>query len=285
MRRHRFDAMGTWVECLVDTGPGPAVRAAFRDVELEFERLEAMLSRFRPDSELSRLNRERSIVASEELRELVELSLVAREQTGGRFDPTLHDAICAAGYDRTFRELTGHGSSDVGPSGGGEVSVRADSIQLGPRASLDLGGIAKGFAADRCVAMLAPHGPALVNAGGDLAISGPRASGPWPVAVEVPGHRLTLALDRGGLATSGRDRRRWRVGGEVRHHLIDPSTLRPARGAPLSVTVAGPSAAAAEVSAKAVFLAEDPAGEATRAGTPAVIVSADGDVRLVGLPA
>jgi thiamine biosynthesis lipoprotein len=285
MRRHRFDAMGTWVECLVDTGPGPAVRAAFRDVELEFERLEAMLSRFRSDSELSRLNRDRSIVASEELRELVELSLLARDQTGGRFDPTLHDALCAAGYDRTFADIAGGAPAEVRASGGGQIKIQGDRIELGPGASLDVGGIAKGYTADRCVNMLAAQGPALVNAGGDLAISDPLSSGAWPVAVDVPGRPLTLALERGGLATSGRDRRRWRSDGEERHHLIDPATLRPAKAGPLSVTVAAASATAAEIQAKAIFLASDPAAEATRAGTPAVIVGGDGEIRLVGLAA
>jgi thiamine biosynthesis lipoprotein len=213
----------------------------------------------------------------------VQLGLAAREETGGRFDPTLHDAICAAGYDRTFAQVQGDRAAETSASGGGPVTIRGSRIELGPGASLDLGGIAKGWAADRCVRMLAVHGPALVNAGGDLAVSGPRAGGAWPVAVDVPGHRLTLALDRGGLATSGRDRRRWRAGGEHRHHLIDPRTLRPAEGTPLSVTVAGPSATAAEVLAKAIFLADDPEQEAARAGAPTVIVAGDGGTRIVGV--
>ena len=163
--------------------------------------------------------------------------------------------------------------------------IRGRRIELGRNASLDLGGIAKGYAADRCVAWLAAHGPALVNAGGDLAVSGPRSHGPWPVAVDVPGHALTLALERGGLATSGRDRRRWLRDGEERHHLIDPRTLRPAEGGPLSVTVAAESATAAEVRAKALFLARDAEHEARCSGTAAVIVSNRGETHVVGVPA
>jgi thiamine biosynthesis lipoprotein len=283
LQRRRFPAMGTWVECLVDASRGRAVEAALRAVEDEFARLEAMLSRFRRDSELSRLNRERSIAASDELRELVELSVDARERTGGRFDPTLHDAICAAGYDRTFNDIVDEGGRGIQASGCGEVVLRGNHIELGAGASLDLGGIAKGYAADRCAAMLAAHGPALVNAGGDLAVSGPRADEPWAVGVEVPGHSVSLALDRGGLATSGRDRRRWRRDGEDRHHIIDPLTLRPAENAPLSVTVAAGSATEAEILAKAVFLAPDARHEAELRGTPAVIVEGDGHTRLVGL--
>ena len=63
------------------------------------------MSRFRPDSELSRLNRDGAIDASQDLAEVVELALAARERTGGRFDPTIHDALVGAGYDRTFDEL------------------------------------------------------------------------------------------------------------------------------------------------------------------------------------
>jgi thiamine biosynthesis lipoprotein len=292
--RHRFDAMGTWVECLVEAPPSRALRDALHAVEAEFERLERLLSRFRPESELARLNRERSLdEASDDLLELVALAREARDRTGGRFDPTLGGALVTAGYDRTFAELArgapGGGTPAAGATppaadaAGGELTVRGRRIELGPGASLDLGGIAKGFAADRCAAWLDEHGPALVNAGGDLAVSAPRSDGPWPVAVDVPRGTLTLAVGAGGLATSGRDRRRWLRDGEERHHLIDPATLRPAEGGPLAVTVAGPSATAAEVSATALFLAgAGAAREAERARTPAVIVTEAGDTRLVG---
>ncbi len=284
MQRRSFDAMGTWVECYVEAPATPELTRALEAVEREFARLEAMLSRFRPESELSRLNRERSIEASEELRELTVVALEAREQTGGRFDPTLHDAVVAAGYDRTFAELADDGAETPPAAGGGEVTITGNRIELGPNASLDLGGIAKGYAADRCVPMLAKHGPALVNAGGDLAISGPRPFGRrWPVAVEVPSGLLTVELDGGGVATSGRDRRRWRRDGEERHHLIDPRTLRPAKGGPLSVTVAAGTATAAEVLAKALFLADDAEREAKLAGMAAVIVPDDGQPCLVGI--
>jgi thiamine biosynthesis lipoprotein len=290
LQRHRFEAMGTWVECLVEAPASAALAAAFDGVEREFARLERMLSRFRPDSELSRLNRERALEdASDELLELTRLALAARVETGGRFDPTLHDALVAAGYDRTFAEVS-HFESDCqrfpaapGSARRREVTIRGRRVALGPGASLDLGGIAKGWAADRCVRGLAVHGPALVNAGGDLAVSGPRANGAWPVAVALRTGSLTLALDGGGLATSGRDRRRWTRGGEERHHLIDPRTLRPARGGPLSVTVTAPTATEAEVRAKALFIAGDVARDALPPGTAAVIVPEEGEPVLIGL--
>jgi FAD:protein FMN transferase len=286
MQRLSFAAMGCRVEALLEAPPSHAVHAALARVRDEFERLEQVFSRFRSDSELSRLNEAGSLEASDDLLAVVELALDARERTAGRFDPTLHDALVAAGYDRTFRELERvPASARPAPDPGSprDVGLRGRRIELGPGVRLDLGGIVKGYAADRCVRMLAPLGPCLVNAGGDLAVAGSRSEGPWPVAVDVPHGELTLAVACGGLATSGRDRRRWRRQGEQRHHLIDPATCRPAAGGPLTVTVAAPSATEAEVAAKAIFLAGARAEhEAELLGAPAVIVEGDGSARLVG---
>ena len=103
MLRRAFRAMGTDVELLLDAEPGERAERALDRAEAEFERLEQVMSRFRDDSELSRLNRDGRIAdASPDLVRVVELALEAREATGGRFDPTVHDAVVAAGYDRTF---------------------------------------------------------------------------------------------------------------------------------------------------------------------------------------
>jgi thiamine biosynthesis lipoprotein len=287
MERLTFRAMGTSVEALVEAAPSAAVLAGLAGVRAEFERLEDVFSRFRADSELMRLNEAGSIEASDDLLEVVELALAARERTAGRFDPTLHDALVAAGYDRTFDRLDEDGAAPAARAAaltsGGDVAIHGRRIELGPGVRIDLGGIVKGFAADRCARRLARVGPCLVNAGGDLAVAGTRRAGPWPVAVRLPRGELTLAVAAGGLATSGRDRRRWRRDGQQRHHLIDPATLEPAAGGPLSVTVAAPSATEAEVLAKRLFLAGERAErEAEAVGTPAAIVNSDGGLRLVG---
>ena len=260
IERHLFHAMGTEVECLVDGDAG----TRFVEVEREFARLEALLSRFRPDSELSRLNAAGELHASDELLEVTRLALAARERTGGMFDPTVHDAVVAAGYDRTFDRIEVDGPSPAGRSRcGGRVEIEGRRVRLAHGVRLDLGGIAKGWAADRGAAILAPAGPCLVNAGGDLAIRG----GEWPVAVE--GTDLVLALGDGALATSGRDRRRWRRDGHEQHHLIDPSTGRPAATEILRATVVAATAVEAEVLAKVAFLGGRP-------GVPHVLVLADG---------
>jgi thiamine biosynthesis lipoprotein len=283
MHRHEFTAMGTRVECFSEAERVTA-GIGFGTVEREFARLEQLLSRFLPDSELSRLNRDRVIEAGAELLELVVRSLDARQETGGRFDPTVLNALVAAGYDRTF-ELVGSDCAGTTGSlrpGGGRVSVdrRSGRIELHGDARLDLGGIAKGWAVDRACGLLAEHGACLINAGGDIAARGLARDGAWPVGLETPGGERVLGLSSGAMATSGSDRRRWRQGGALRHHLIDPATGSPARSNLLRVTVVASSATQAEVWAKALFLsgAQDAVEEAAARGLECVVVTTDGCV-------
>jgi FAD:protein FMN transferase len=283
MERHAFRAMGTEVEILLEADPWPDAVLGLASAEAEFERLEALLSRFRPESQLSRLNAEGALPdADEALVEVVELAFAARERTGGLFDPSIHDALVAAGYDRSFELLTPRrasssrpGESPVGPAHGGgrgDCSPRGRHLTLPEGSRLDLGGIAKGYAVDRAVALLAPLGSCLVNAGGDLAVGGPERV--WPIGVETPLGPISLGLRRGALATTGRDKRRWYVDGDERHHLVDPRTGRPVQNGVERVTVTAPTAVEAEVAAKAVFLGGRAAAE--RLGIPALLVYRDG---------
>ena len=270
MLERRFPAMGTEVELLLDAPPHEAAERSLGAAESEFHRLEALLTRFRPDSELSRLNAAGMLDAGPDLLRVVGLALDARERTGGLFDPTVHDALVAAGYDRTFATVAPDGPA-APPAGGvcgGAVEFDRTTIRLEPGFRLDLGGIAKGDAVDRACELLAAAGPCLVNAGGDLAVRG----GSWPVAVpDGP----TLELSAGALATTGRDRRTWRRGGRELHHLIDPRTGRPAETSLLRVTVVAATTVEAEVLAKAAFLGAE-------VDAPRVLVTAAGDVVLAG---
>ena len=283
MQRHVFAAMGTDVELLLDARPTADVLLALVSAEQEMTRLERLLSRFREDSELSALNRAGRLYAGPELARVTELAVAASRRTGGRFDATVHDALVAAGYDRSFRQLNGVVAIAPRPVAcGGTVAVDVTTglIQLEPGFRLDLGGIAKGYAVDRLCDLLAPWGPCLVDAGGDIAVCGPG----WPVGVETADGMVTLELDSAAVATSGLDRRRWRTTAGDAHHLIDPTTGQPALGDLLRVTVVADRAVDAEVHAKSLFLAGTAQAEleANKAGVPAVLVTVDGRTVFAG---
>ena len=283
MVRHAFHAMGTSVEVLLDVEPSLDTVLGLASTERLFWRLEDSMSRFDPASELSRLNDQGWLDVSDDFASVVGLALDARTRTGGRFDPTMHEALVAAGYDRSFDRIPLRASGRrAAPKAavGGDVRIIGRRIVLESGTRLDLGGIAKGYAVDRAVELLAPLGPCLVNAGGDLAVSDVPDTDVWPVAVETPDGPLTLGVREGALATSGQDKRRWENG----HHLIDPRTGRPAETDLLRVTVAAPSAVEAEVAAKSLFLAgaDAAAQEADATHTPALLVTTDGRTLKVG---
>jgi thiamine biosynthesis lipoprotein len=278
-----FKAMGTEFELHLEC-PEADADTLLVDAETEVRRLERMLSRFDPGSELSLLNEQGRRVVAPELAELVQLAVEARERTGGRFDATVHDAVVGAGYDRSFEELR---PSSVSPAPAPvarstRITVdRASGLVELAGCRIDLGGIAKGWTADRLVERLSPAGPALVNAGGDIACAGRS----WPIGVETPEGALTIELETGGLATSGRDRRHWVTDAGDAHHLIDPRTGRPADGELLTVTAVAATAAEAETIATSLFLAgsvDRAADEAEALGVPAVLVTRDRVTRLAG---
>jgi FAD:protein FMN transferase len=276
--RRQFRAMGTNVELL---SAGDRTEQALETAEGEFHRLEALLSRFRPDSELSRLNDAKTLSVHPDVSVVVELALQARGRTEGRFDPTVHDAVVAAGYDRSFELVPADAAAPItAVACGGGVRVEGVRIELDSGVRLDLGGIGKGYAVERAASLLASAGACLVNAGGDLAVRG----GSWPVGLETADGWITLELERGAIATSGRDRRRWRRNGQELHHLIDPGTGAPAETDLLRVTVVAADAVEAEVWAKALFLAGEEAGaaEANERELPSVFVTADGRTLLAG---
>ena len=295
--RHTFRAMGTDIECLLERPHDDLADRALAGAEAEFFRLETCFSRFLPTSDLSLLNAAGEAEVGADLLCLVEAAVAAREETQGRFDPTIHDALLAAGYDRSFEllDLPAAGSAVAVAMTrasqvvrcGGEVHIDRERsrIRLAAGTRLDLGGIAKGHAADRVSDCLAPAGPCLVSAGGDIAVRGEPSAGTWAIAVPTPDGGITLGLSQGGLATSGVDRRHWRRDGVECHHVIDPAIGLPAVTDLLRVTVTAGSAREAETRATSLLLAGDfeAAGtEADAIGMPCVLVGRDGRTRLAG---
>lgn len=267
MQSLHFRAMGCQMMAALDS-PSPRAETHLAEVPRWFEEWECRLSRFREDSELSKLNRSegREVQVSPVLWEVLQLALHAARSSDGLVSPTVLDALVVAGYDRTFEALQSSGSPTPHPAptpGASWRTVTLDeyvrAVCLQPGVRLDLGGVAKGWAADRAACRLAEHGPALIDAGGDIAVSGPMADGSrWPIGVADPhdlgGQIATLALDGGAVATSGRDYRRWERDGEARHHIIDPRTGRPAETDVLSATIVAPTAREGEVAAKVALI-------------------------------
>lgn len=270
LERHEFRAMGT--SCAVAVYASARERSdalrALGAARAEVAECERVLTRFDPHSDLSRLNRAAGRWVDVDARVLAALqaSLRARRQTHGRFDPTILPALIAAGYDRTFDELEPRPAADIeGWRSSARVDVDADNgrARVAAGAAVDLGGIGKGFSAERALRAMRWAWPeltgGLVDLGGDIAFYGvPAGASAWHVAVadpRVPGNTLTtLRLGGAAIATSGRDRRRFGPGRSL-HHLIDPATGAPADSGPLAVTVVAPDATEAEAHATALAMA------------------------------
>jgi thiamine biosynthesis lipoprotein len=275
-----FQCMTTDIELYVRNSDRQLAADALDGVQDFFYSVEARFSRFRADSELSKLNRAsgREVQVSPELCELAELAISAAEYSGGLFDPTIIGALESAGYDRSIDLIRRDGvrpavssiPPQVAGAGAEARAIRVDrrqrTVALPEGVRLDLGGIAKGWAVDRAAAMLVGLGPGLVNAGGDLRAWGDQpGSGEergWLAAVDnpnQPGEDVAwLWVRESAVATSSTAARRWAGG----HHLIDPRTGRPAETDLVSVTVAAPAVTTAEVAAKVVLILGRAAGMA-----------------------
>jgi FAD:protein FMN transferase len=243
---HRFRSMGC--EILV----GGAAPAELRAIERLFEERDRTFTRFRDDSELSRVNASAApVMVSQDFASALNVALGAAFATDGLVDPTLGAAVESAGYDCDFADIEERSESHPRPrsSPGRWQSVRLTGRLLARPCDvrLDLNGIVKALAVDDALACIA--GVGFVSAGGDLATRG-------PVTVAVPGGDVVQVLE-GGIATSGTARRRWSRGGVEQHHLIDPRTGLPCRSPWTQVTVVGASCLAADVCAKAAFLLGD----------------------------
>jgi len=291
-----FRAMGCGFRVCVSVPDPQVARAAVRTARQLAEELEAVLSRFRDDSELSRLNRAGGgrLEVHPVLWAAVRWALWAAHATGGLYDPTVLDRLQAAGYAHSFDPGRQAGPlPPPTPAGFGRWRLvrahpRKPVVEVPPGVQLDLGGVGKALAAERIAARLSLLGPCLVEAGGDLAVRGvPRGWPGWPVAVEGPSGPVgVLWVDRGGVATSGTTVRRWRAGSQLAHHLIDPRTGLPARTRVATATVWARNAVEANAHSLALVVAGTAGLQAYLAGRRhlrAMVVLDDGAVAALGL--
>jgi FAD:protein FMN transferase len=302
--RDTFGVFGTTAVLLV-TEHGAAGRArAIADEVLA--QVDAACSRFRPDSELSRLNAAGGapVIVSQTFADLLESAVRAARLTGGDVDPTCATALAALGYDRDFAELPGAGPTALGtgttpdegtrPFGAvgpvpGWRSVHLDHrsrrVRLTHGAQLDLGATAKARAADRCAERIAAElgCGVLVSLGGDVAVAGPPPGEGWRVRVtddhaapaSAPGQTVTITS--GGLATSSTTVRTWELGDRRVHHIINPATGGPATSCWRTVSVAaGTCTDANTASTAAIIRAGAAPGWLHQLGLPARLVRHDG---------
>ena len=301
----RWDALGTSVVVQV-TDPDDLARAR-AIVEAELRAIDAAASRFRPDSDLERLNAAggRLVGVSPLLVEALENGIRAAELTDGAVDPTLGDALILAGYTRDWHEL--EAPSDPSRSSAGPrlavrvrparawegIEVRRDpaGARLAHGVRVDLGATAKALAADRAAHAAAGEllGGVLVSLGGDIATAGSPPRAGWLVRVtedhrapqDAPGQ--TVRISSGGLATSTTTVRRWRHGGRTAHHILDPRDGQPVERTWRTVSVAAASCVDANIaSTAAIVLGSAAAAWLVARGLPARLVAQDGRVERVG---
>jgi FAD:protein FMN transferase len=288
------------VLCVTDASALADVRAC---VERELDAVDRACSRFRPDSELSRLNARagKQVRLSPLLTETLELAIDAARLTDGDVDPTIGRALELCGYDRDWRLLRSASGEPSPPAITArardgwqtlEFDAASSLIRVPSGVRLDLGATAKAWAADRSAhaAFSATASGVLVSLGGDIATAGSAPLEGWKIRItddhrskpSAPGQ--TVSIRSGGLATSSTTVRRWSHAGHTMHHVIDPSTGAPAKTPWRTVSVAAANCAQANIAATAALLKAYAApawlGDLS---LPARLVARDGEVTTIGL--
>lgn len=286
-------ALGTSVQLVVTQ---PARLGAARDaVQGVLDRIDLAASRFRTDSELSRLNAAggREQVASPLFRQALRVAIDAAAWTDGLVDPTVGASLLTAGYDRTYRLVERDGPAfTVGfqPAPGWQriqLDDETGRVRIPAGVVVDLGATAKGLASDLAAeaAAAATGCGILLSLGGDVSVAGPVPDVGWPVRIadqadpDLPVQEddaETVVLRSGGLATSGTLARRWRRGGSWMHHLIDPRTGAPSDSPWVTASVTAATCVLANAASTAAIILADSAPSWLQArGLPHRLVAAD----------
>jgi thiamine biosynthesis lipoprotein len=293
-----WPAIGTTVRLVVTD---PARLPAGRQLLASYiAALDLACSRFRADSELARAERMAGtpVQVSELLADAIGVALDAARVTDGDLDPTVATQLAALGYDRDFALVAKDGppvpvTVRIRP---GWQHIRLDRaarlLALPPGVRLDLGATAKARAADRAATRLADRlgCGVLVSLGGDIAAAGPAPAGGWRIRIQdvtgdpgdaPAGPSQLIAVTGGGVSSSGVAARRWRRGGLMLHHILDPRTGRPAPPVWRTVSVIAGTATAANIaSTTAIIRGTGAFGWLDSLDLDGRLVAADGSVHL-----
>ncbi|MGA8246884.1 MAG: FAD:protein FMN transferase [Nocardioides sp.] len=285
-----FRALGTYV--YVATRDPRELAVARRLTERVLAEVDRTCSRFRDDSDLVRANAGAGhwVEVDPLLVAAVSVALDAARATDGLVHPLLGRQLVSWGYDRDYGELVDTGPVTPPPAPGprswASLGLAEDAIRVPADTALDLGSTGKAFAADLVVATLTGEldTAAIVSVGGDLAVSRPDGDA-WPVAVSgQPDEPAVIVwLERGGLATSNTQVRRWARGGTSCHHLLDPRTGAPADTTWETASCLGSTAVAANTASTAsIVLGADAPAWLEDHRVTARLVAPDGTVRRTG---
>jgi len=291
MNKYNFNSMSTMVQISINQ---ELFANDLMPVYKIFASVEDTCSRFKEDSELSRLNQqlEKEVEVSDQLFSILKEALRFYEETNGVFNPGILSAIEHSGYTKSIELIKGR--ELTAPSPTAPVFTKLRPYQLDEdrqtvllHTRIDLGGIAKGWVVDRAAEVLSQHGFGFVNVGGDIRIFGslPR---PLNIGIEDPFDSAkmlsSIQVSDGAVATSTSMKRRWKVNGTSKHHLIDATTGEPSASTIISSTVTAPTAVEADVLAKVVLLLGEERGKALLSikKNPAVMINEAKEIRKGG---
>lgn len=261
MNDYHFNSMSTIVQISINN---ELLANDLMPVYKKFTQIEDLCSRFRKDSELSRLNEQigKEVPVSNELFAILETAHDFYKETDGVFNPGILTALENSGYIQSIEHIKGREIGGIAPQaasrGLDEPFILQDSNHSAYlHTKLDLGGIAKGWVIDQAAEILTQLGSGFINVGGDIRIFGalPR---PLNIGIEDPFEPTkiisAIQAQNGAIATSTSTKRRWSVNGANKHHLIDPFTGEASKSTIVSATVTAPTAVEADVLAKVVLL-------------------------------
>lgn len=255
-------AMDTYMTLTANNGQAEeAVEAAAGEIE----RIDALLSTGKEDSEISKLNRLKEGAVSEEVKTLVKASLALYSETDGLFDITIYPVMREWGFtDGNFRVpekeelkplLSNMGADKI------SLDEEKDMLTLGADTEIDLGGIAKGYTSNRVMDIFKEYGvtSGVISLGGNVQTLGSKTDGSkWRVAVQKPGQEDSYAgvisVENKAVITSGGYERYFEEGGRRWHHIIDPRTGYPAESGLASVTVVSEDGTLADGLSTSLFI-------------------------------